>query len=604
MSKNAIFDFVSGYERPKGSEKSTVKMKKFFSRSYSGRFKNSGQVSAYRKVAGLRSTLTASLSATRTKTYAAFGVCFGLVSIILTAFSGFLGAYAENSVSSLIVGVMFIIVFVPLFFFDKSLSAFLQGNSLTDYILFEFFCLRRVYDDKGKRGVHISVFLILAVALPFLGCLFPLWYVPLAMAVIIYVALAFSSPEFAFFSSFFVLSFVSYIPAPSLAFSLVVGVTVLSLLRKAVLGKRVLNFEQYDFILVLICALGTVSGIVGGEPEALDASVIMTVMAAGYFLASNLITNRRQADCVLNTIAVASVHSAIVAFVQFANFALQNGFVNALKANISSTFSSSDTYAVFLMVAIVFSFALFKRSHTASGALYLLVAFINILALIATGELFALLALIVGALAVKLVQYHRYMVLLLPLFLMLPYAVFLLPGEARDAVFAFIPTSLSADQLREIWSLSLSVLSDHILFGMGIGAENFSVAMEEYGITWANDPNNLFLELGLGAGAVALCLFVLLLVVRAIHRSKYHSYTEKSSMKHLSGAVSVSIFALLTFGATDYIFADMSMFYLFTAVFGMGSAALRSAFGDYNAMVLYYEDTRDFDSSAIDVTVG
>ena len=63
------------------------------------------------------------------------------------------------------------------------------------------------------------------------------------------------------------------------------------------------------------------------------------------------------------------------------------------------------------------------------------------------------------------------------------------------------------------------------------------------------------------------------------------------------------LFALIFLGSTEYIWADNPSFYLFWCVFGIGSASLRISKRQLDDRVLYYEDTRDVDYSAIDIEI-
>ena len=64
-----------------------------------------------------------------------------------------------------------------------------------------------------------------------------------------------------------------------------------------------------------------------------------------------------------------------------------------------------------------------------------------------------------------------------------------------------------------------------------------------------------------------------------------------------------SLFALILFGMTDYIFYDAGMYFAFFTVFGIGSALLRIAKREHDDRIGYYSNM-DNNASAIDVSIN
>ena len=125
--------------------------------------------------------------------------------------------------------------------------------------------------------------------------------------------------------------------------------------------------------------------------------------------------------------------------------------------------------------------------------------------------------------------------------------------------------------------------------------------MEALGIVGYPDSSNLFIELGLEAGVFALVILALIFMVRIRHRASYGIYLKQTEMGSLAPYTAAATFALISFGATEYIWSQGTSFYLFFCVFGIGSAMLRVAKKEVDDRTLYYEDTRDVDFSAIDI---
>jgi hypothetical protein len=91
--------------------------------------------------------------------------------------------------------------------------------------------------------------------------------------------------------------------------------------------------------------------------------------------------------------------------------------------------------------------------------------------------------------------------------------------------------------------------------------------------------------------------------LRLGHRANYLHYVKNSQTSAITRFAEVSVFCLLAYGTVNYIWSDMSMYYLFWCVFGIVSAAIRVAKKEHDDRVLYYEDNRTQDYSVIDVEI-
>jgi hypothetical protein len=127
--------------------------------------------------------------------------------------------------------------------------------------------------------------------------------------------------------------------------------------------------------------------------------------------------------------------------------------------------------------------------------------------------------------------------------------------------------------------------------------------MADYRVYGHSSAYNVFLELGVEAGIFALIAFVTVLLVRLRHRAKYARYVGSSEVSVLSPAIGVTVLALIFYGSMNYIWGSCASFYLFWLVFGIGSASLRIAKQESDDRILYYEDARASDYSAIDVEI-
>ncbi len=541
------------------------------------------------------------LSHVKAKNYGAMSMSFGLISLFLY----FIGASADMGVSTPIISILLAILAIPFLLSEKSLPILLQDFKITDYVFYEFFCMKRAnrIDAESKFPLFLSI--AIGIILALFSYFIPVWQTVLTIGVIILTYISLASPEFPFFLSFLILPYFRYIPYSSICLVIMITVAIISFVRKIIYGKRVLHVESYDVLLALFTLLVLISGIFVKGMESFSSSVEMIVLAMGYTLASNIITNCRLADCALNAVIISSIPPSVISVVQYIIISARVGVSNIQLSDIEEIFVRRNELAPFLLVSIVMSVAMIIQNHRIVRTLYAVGVAINSLALVLTGEFFAVFTLIIGAFAYYVLKRKRLTIIVMPLLLIIPYLLLIIiPNYALDELFLRIPSLTTAEELFELWRSSVEAFSNNFFVGIGIGAESFSEEMINYGVAGHNDSSNIFIEIGLEAGVFALLTFMLLLCVRLVHRTRYYHYVKRSQTGLATLISELCVFCLLTFGATNYIWSDMSAYYLFWCIFGIGSAAIRVAKKEHDDMILYYEDTRAFDSSVIDVQIA
>jgi hypothetical protein len=304
----------------------------------------------------------------------------------------------------------------------------------------------------------------------------------------------------------------------------------------------------------------------------------------------------------MNALVISSFPAACVSVYGFVIAALKSGIGIIVDADVSSTFPGVQAYAVFLVVATITSGTLAKQSSGALRLLYSVLLVLNIAALVFTGETLALLAVAIALLFFVFKRGRLAAPVILILFL-LPYAILLLPEDIAALVFKYVGDGTPYGEMLQRWRASLDILENDLWIGIGMGSESFAARISEYYIEGHTSSSNIFLELGIEAGVFALAALFLSLAVRLRHRAHYARYIRSSQVSTLSPALGASFFGLVFYGSLNYIWADMPSFYLFWLVFGMGSASLRIAKKESDDRILYYEDARRSDYSAIDVEI-
>ena len=137
MDKNSVFDIVFDKEGIAESEK-RIHGETFSSREFSGSVtKKMKRVLSLRFFRFMRS-LSDLISHISTRVYGLALLTLGLVS----AFMYFLNISCDMSIITPIIGIFCCVLSIPFLFSDDSLPIMLQNFAPTDYLFFEFFCMK------------------------------------------------------------------------------------------------------------------------------------------------------------------------------------------------------------------------------------------------------------------------------------------------------------------------------------------------------------------------------------------------------------------------------------------------------------------------------
>ena len=599
MSKKNTFDLIRGYTQ--GANDTSGK--KFYVQVVSGSANRVTLTRFGKYFTGISHWITKVLSYTQSRTYGAFLLAFGAFSLVAHLVRGYLGLNDSVPLYVLICCSVIALLAIPFLISDKPLSIAVQDFPLTDYIFFEFFCIRRMHRNYKEKGVHLLVGLFLGVLLAVLGTLVPFWYVLASIGVCVYLFLTFLSPEFSFFSIFLVMPYLSF-DSEGIFLAAMVAVTLLSYARKVSSGKRVYYFEQYDLALLLMLFCILISGIFVKGVESFVSSVVMILLGAGYMLSSSLVTNRRLADCLINAVIISSLPVSVIAIVESVIEISTSGIAGF--AGASATFDKPYTLAIFLLVSGAFSLYFVTVRHRKSAiALYTVIFLITLAALFFTMSFWAFSAALIGAIVFTSLKLKRGSTLVILAFTVLPYCLMFIPSEQIDLLVASpLLEALGFSEAMSAWLGSIEMLKDNLFLGVGIGEECFAEEIAAYLPGYSLENSGSFLlEVACEAGVISLSALLLIFLIRVRHRAIYQPYVKNSQVAKLSDFTTVAMTCLMVYGAFNYVWADMTMYYLFWCVFGLGSAALRVAKQEFDDRVAYFSDGSAEDSSSIDISI-
>ena len=605
MARGHLVDLFVGYE------KDAEYGRKFKSVTLTGNVTRTRARFVKRILAASRAMLN-TFSYSSTRSYGLFFIGFGFLSFLLHAIRNYTVG-AQIPLYVIIFSVAITLCGIPLVCFDKQFAIALQDFPPTDFIFYDFFCLKRMHriDVSVSRYGEERVFLIkpyFALVLGFLLAAFtvlvPMWWILLFIGVFLFLFLTFISPEFSFFSIILAIPYIPMLTYSDFILAMAVLVAFISFVVKVCLGKRVYYFEQYDLLLGLFLIFVLISGIFVKGLASFEASLIIVLFSMGYVLASSLISNRRLADCVINALIISSVPVSASAVYLGVRSLVTSGIEGFTP--VSATFASSSSLAVYLLVAAVFTLYYIRASHILAARIGYAVIFLLIIsALATTASAWALVVGIFGAFACAFIRMKKIGSILIGAISFLPYLLLFLGGETLSKFDGIKFTSaLGLGTLADRWGVSFDMLLDNLFVGVGIGSDSFSREIAYYSTEKYSDSANLLLEIGCEAGIFALVSFVTIIFVRLFHKIAYRRYLSSSSVGRLSSYASVAMCVLLVFGAVNYLFSDLSLNLLYWCVFGIGGAALRVAKREHDDLIGYFSDGRSRDASSIDIDIA
>lgn len=520
-----------------------------------------------------------------TRTYGMLFMTMGILTLLMDL-ANFYFTNTVVPVVDLIVGTVFAVVGILLLFVDLPFANLFQQWSVSNTLIYDVLCVKRAHISDSKREGNYVITIIIGAILAVLFFFFPIQLVLLALAAVIFLALAFASPEFSFMTTILLVPIYPLTPISTLLPVCMLAVTALSFIFKVFLGKRIYHFEQYDAVMILFALFILISGIFNKGFASFENSLVIVAVMLAYTLSSNLITNRRLAENAINILIFTSLPEAIYAIITYFLMPshpewIDPAFADTITARAMGTFGNPNIYAIYLTVAIIFSAGLaLSRIGWRLRIFYVSAFILNTVALVMTwtrGAWIAVILAVLAALVIKSIRTPK--LLLLPLAL-LPIIPFIIPHEITARLLSALNlTDSSISSRLSVWRSSLAMLKDNVFIGVGIGESSFRDEFAKYaedGVT-APHSHNLFLEIACEAGIFALLLIAILFIIRLRHRATYAKYVRISTVSAAAGVSASALFAIIVFGMTDYIWYTASMQLIFWLVLGIGSAVLRIA---------------------------
>jgi O-antigen ligase len=360
-----------------------------------------------------------------------------------------------------------------------------------------------------------------------------------------------------------------------------------SYLFKIMLGKRTFSFRPLDLTVLLLGLMYVLSTpFTHGGSASVREALLYAVLLLGYFLAANLLNTPAAISRAITALVAGGTVTALLGlYQQFAGKAVADWLDNAaydyIAGRITAAFGNPNVLATYLILLFPFVMAgILKKGSFGSRAGSFLLFALFISTIILTWSRGAWIGVFLS-LAIFLFAYNP-----ATLYIWIPTVIGgLFALQHFDSAIlnrlgsVFSPMADSSISYRiSTWHGALSMASEHLLGGIGVGEEAFHATYPYYalsGIESAPHAHNLPLQYLCEFGIVGPLLLLLFIVIFFQCVISHRREETNQAFRLYSLAASSGVLAVLIFGLTDHVFYNARIFFLFFAVAGIAAALSR-----------------------------
>ncbi|MGM9637530.1 MAG: O-antigen ligase family protein [Eubacteriales bacterium] len=400
-------------------------------------------------------------------------------------------------------------------------------------------------------------------------------------------------PEFGIMVILFALPFVNLLSGGNILMGIFVVTVLLCYLFNVMIGKRVVHFETFDFVLLIPAIYMIASELLIGGDYAPGGTICLILLGMIlYFLGKNLLSARKWIECSMGSLIASSTVVSAVGIVQ----ALLNRTVG-----VSSVFADATGLAVYLLMTAFLSISALKQRFF--GAFPLLVSMaMQLICLVLTGSKTAIVAFLLSCLLYLGLSGKKMFSILLLTVICAPLTLPFLPERITDWLCSILLLRDSSILNRvTVWTGAFRIGRDTLFCGIGLSDETFSSYYSVYaaGSSVPDAPNasGLYLGLLIGAGFLGLILFLaaMLLLMRMCF-SFYSGQGMKYDLTSVHLAVFCGIFAVLLCGLTMSVWSTGVNFMMFWLLVGYCVAVRRYVVDEHT---VYRRDLSDIQGEIV-----
>lgn len=503
-----------------------------------------------------------------------FVFSMGVACVLAQILRFLLGTELTGVIGGLVCGFLLLLISVPIISKNNvSIGHYVLTGRFGYRILSPMLGLTEEWDFDRDEVRQPGWFNIIA-ALIGLICggvtfLFTLQSVVLTVLLTVLCVLTVRTPELGLNIILIFLPFARLYAGGSLILGLFTAFTAFTFLLNVLLGKRVMRFEAFDFVVLIFSFFVICSELfVPGDYNPQRTVLTVLVCAMLYFLIKNLFRAEKWIRCCMDGLISASCLVSVLGIAQA---------ISLRRLYITSVFDKSEQLAAYLLLTLFLTVgSLHLRKLRSLSLVLTLIA--QLTCLVLTGSKLAITAFLLAFLLYLGVSGRKLFSVILLTLLCLPLTLPVLPQAVVDKISGFLLWQDPGLLIKSvIWKNSLVLCRAGIFGGIGMSDEAFSgmysVAASGTAVPTAANASSLWLDLLIRAGLIGLVIFafLILLFVRQSF-TFYNRYLKASTGSHIHLSVFCSLSALLLFGFVSGVWSSEPCLCLFWLMIGFAVA--------------------------------
>ena len=518
--------------------------------------------------------------------YGVYFIVFAIYSILIHLVKSFI-VYETLLLQTIwlsdnfIVPTLIIIAAVPLARCSSSLKSAVFNSGFVRPVLENF---GGVSDNKFEDSAPINkaTGYFVAVTLGILTGGISYFISPLNILFVIFVLFAvsviMSLPELGLIFTIALFPFLGFFKHPTVVLVALVAVALIAYFSKVLIGKRVFRLRLIDILVCVFALLYLMGGfITSGGIDSFKSALVYCVLITVYFLVVNLFNTREWLQRSIASIAVPSIFVALYGIVGYASDTLQVKWLDmSMFSDITnravSFFENPNMLATYLIMTLPFvMMCVYSDKLSAKFRVFSLIgAGVSAGCIVLTWSRGAWLGVLVGMIVFTLIINNRAIKYWLVAGLTSPFWVSIIPDNVTNRFMSIGNLADSSTYYRlYTWKGSIKMFLDHWIGGIGVGEAAFTHVYPLYsyiGIESTVHSHNVFLQIAIELGVVALALFLIIMFLIAQNGFYTLKNTSDKTITLFMAASLSGIAAALVHGMVDHIWYNYRIFFAFWLV--------------------------------------
>lgn len=497
-------------------------------------------------------------------------------------------------------GIAVCVCSVPMIFSSKSLSYNIYRSKLCNTLFFSFLGLNkekmRVVSEKHRVSLPNIAFFV-GIGLGVLSYFIAPLKLLAIIGVLILAYCVLRTPEVGVIAVILSLPFV-----PTLAMEICVAFVFVCYVLKCIVGKRAFKFEYFDIWVLLVLLTTLIRGAISVNPIASVKETLATVsFMLSYFVVTNLIRSKEWfRRCLLSLVTTGIVVSVIaIAQMIIGRISLtvpDLGRIFSYGQSVTSSFSSPDTLAQFLVAIIPFTIVHFISER--SGAKKLIGFIMSAVLIVTMGfthSLSGVVGIVCATLLLLMIFNRNFTYLTLIVIIACPVLYFTLPENALKQILSTkmldgLSVSGFVNDAREGFQMFL----DNI-FGIGSGTDVFNATFN----TANGYVDNMLIQSLIEYGIIGFIVFLAFAIMLIRLTFSYCVKAKNQYRKINCCAGFCAVTGLVLSGMISYTWHDKRLYLLFWLLVALSFAYMRIEREDEEPKGI----DRDFTTAALDITI-